>query len=256
MGQIFAVVSGKGGTGKTSLCAAVACCLAAEGAQVLCIDADVGLRNLDIALGLSELAAVPFTEFLDGRSDLSAIPEHPALPGLYLLTAPVSRAPEEIDLASYQSLLERLRSRFDYCLIDAPGGGRRRVPPRLLRRRPGAGGGDRGTLVPPGRRLCGGAALRLSQRQRQAGGQPGDPEDVREDEYDGGRPDGRRRAAASRRCAGRPQRHPGRRRRAAADPLQREKSVQGLPEYCPPPPRPCRAADEDPLTFPKRREAK
>ena len=122
MGQIFAVVSGKGGTGKTSLCAAVACCLAAEGAQVLCIDADVGLRNLDIALGLSELAAVPFTEFLDGRSDLSAIPEHPALPGLYLLTAPVSAAPEEIDLASYQSLLERLRGRFDYCLIDAPAG--------------------------------------------------------------------------------------------------------------------------------------
>ena len=48
MGEVIAVISGKGGTGKTTVCAAVASCLAAEGKRVLCIDADIGLRNLDI----------------------------------------------------------------------------------------------------------------------------------------------------------------------------------------------------------------
>ena len=52
MAQVLAVISGKGGTGKTSLCAGVASCLAMEGQRVLCVDLDVGLRNLDIALGM------------------------------------------------------------------------------------------------------------------------------------------------------------------------------------------------------------
>ena len=49
LGELLAVLSGKGGTGKTSVCAALACALAEEGKKVLCIDCDVGLRNLDIA---------------------------------------------------------------------------------------------------------------------------------------------------------------------------------------------------------------
>ena len=48
MGELFAVVSGKGGTGKTSLCAALATALSKEGKRVLCIDCDVGLRNLSL----------------------------------------------------------------------------------------------------------------------------------------------------------------------------------------------------------------
>ena len=54
VGEVIAVLSGKGGTGKTSLCAALGTNLAAAGYRVLCVDADVGLRNLDISLGLSE----------------------------------------------------------------------------------------------------------------------------------------------------------------------------------------------------------
>ena len=50
MGETIAVLSGKGGTGKTSVCAGIATALAAEGKRVLCIDCDVGLRNLDISL--------------------------------------------------------------------------------------------------------------------------------------------------------------------------------------------------------------
>ena len=58
MGVTVSVISGKGGTGKTTLCAGIAACLAAEGKRVLCIDADIGLRNLDIALGMAEQPAV------------------------------------------------------------------------------------------------------------------------------------------------------------------------------------------------------
>ena len=55
MGELFAVLSGKGGTGKTSVCAGIATALAEQGKKVLCIDCDVGLRNLDIALGISQI---------------------------------------------------------------------------------------------------------------------------------------------------------------------------------------------------------
>ena len=66
MGEILSVVSGKGGTGKTTLCAGIASCLAAEDKRVLCIDADIGLRNLDIALGMSEQSILTFTDVMNG----------------------------------------------------------------------------------------------------------------------------------------------------------------------------------------------
>ena len=75
MGQVLAVISGKGGTGKTSMCAGVAGCLCMEGARVLCIDADLGLRNLDISLGMSSEAVLPFTAVMRGEYSLSQAAE-------------------------------------------------------------------------------------------------------------------------------------------------------------------------------------
>ena len=90
MGQCIAVVSGKGGTGKTSFTAGVGEALALSGRRVLCLDCDVGLRNLDLALGLSDRALMDFSDVAQGRCSLeSAVVEHPRLPGLFLLTAPV-----------------------------------------------------------------------------------------------------------------------------------------------------------------------
>ena len=66
MGQVLAVISGKGGTGKTSVCAGVAGCLCMEGARVLCIDADLGLRNLDISLGMASEAGLSFLDVMRG----------------------------------------------------------------------------------------------------------------------------------------------------------------------------------------------
>ncbi|MBQ1372377.1 MAG: AAA family ATPase [Oscillospiraceae bacterium] len=122
MGQVIAISSGKGGTGKTTLCAAVGSCLAAEGKRVLCIDADIGLRNLDISLGMAELASITFTDALSHRNSLGDATPHPEIPNLYLLSAPALDQSEHIQLPSFGALLESVRAQFDYCLIDSPAG--------------------------------------------------------------------------------------------------------------------------------------
>lgn len=122
MGQILAVVSGKGGTGKTSLCAAVACRLAELGRKVLCIDADVGLRNLDISLGLSQEPVLPFTAIMDGEYPLSKAAVHPKYQNLSFLTAPMTKQPEELDEAAFFALLQEAKESFDFVLVDAPAG--------------------------------------------------------------------------------------------------------------------------------------
>ena len=122
MGQIIAVVSGKGGTGKTSFVAHVGLNLAALGNTVLCLDCDMGLRNLDIALGMSDRAVMDFTDVLAGRCTLEeAATAHPVQKNLRLLTAP-TRAREPVDPQGFARLLRQVRQQYDYCLIDAPAG--------------------------------------------------------------------------------------------------------------------------------------
>lgn len=122
MGQVLAVISGKGGTGKTTVCAAVAASLAAQGQKVLCMDADIGLRNLDISLGMTELSALSFTDVLSGHYGLQDATPHPTIDGLFLLTAPIRQRAEEIDFAAFTALLGDIRQEFDWCLIDAAAG--------------------------------------------------------------------------------------------------------------------------------------
>ena len=62
MGIVIAITSGKGGTGKTSITGGIAAALARRGRSVLCIDMDIGLRNLDISLGVSDRALMDFTD--------------------------------------------------------------------------------------------------------------------------------------------------------------------------------------------------
>ena len=122
MGQIIAVVSGKGGTGKTSFVAHVGLNLAALGHTVLCMDCDMGLRNLDIALGMSDRAVMDFTDVLEGRCTLEeAATPHPVQKNLHLLTAP-TRIRDQVDPKAFAQLLRQIRQRYDYCLIDAPAG--------------------------------------------------------------------------------------------------------------------------------------
>ena len=123
MGTIIVVTSGKGGTGKTSLTGGVASCLAALGQKVLCIDLDIGLRNLDISLGMTDRALMDFTDVVEGRCTLErAAVEHPVIRGLYLLTAPVRPTPDALDEEKMKAMLLQARAQFDYILIDSPAG--------------------------------------------------------------------------------------------------------------------------------------
>lgn len=122
MGELIAVLSGKGGTGKTSLCAGIAEALALQGEKVLCIDCDVGLRNLDIALGISQIGALSFLEVCSGGYALEMAAVHPVYPGISFLTAPMTCPVEDIDLEAFGCMLQQARSRFSYVLLDAPAG--------------------------------------------------------------------------------------------------------------------------------------
>ena len=123
MGTVIVVTSGKGGTGKTSLTGGVASCLAALGQKVLCIDLDIGLRNLDISLGMTDRALMDFTDVVEGRCTLErAAVEHPVIRGLYLLTAPVRPTPNALDEEKMKAMLLQARAQFDYILIDSPAG--------------------------------------------------------------------------------------------------------------------------------------
>ena len=122
MAQIVSLISGKGGTGKTSLCAGIAACLARDGFRVLAIDLDVGLRNLDIALGMADEAALPFTAVMRGETPIEQATPHPSQPRLSLLTAPVREQIELIGLWPFGAMLRQAKGKFDWILLDAPAG--------------------------------------------------------------------------------------------------------------------------------------
>ena len=122
MGELFAVLSGKGGTGKTSVCAGIATALAAEGKRVLCIDCDIGLRNLDISLGMYDSGALSFRDVSEGGYALSQAAVHSFYPTLSFLTAPMNCSPEQIDAVAFADMLQAARGGFDYILLDAPAG--------------------------------------------------------------------------------------------------------------------------------------
>ena len=122
MGNVIAVLSGKGGTGKTTVCAGLATGLAAQGRRVLCIDLDVGLRNLDIALGLAQVPALSFPDVSEGGEPIQSAARHPAYETLFFLTAPVGRNPEELDQEAFDRMMAEVRRTFDVCLLDAPAG--------------------------------------------------------------------------------------------------------------------------------------
>jgi len=122
MGELIAILSGKGGTGKTSLCAGIASALACLEESVLCIDCDVGLRNLDIALGMADTGALSFLDVCNGGYDLDMAACHPEYPKLRFLTAPMNCTAGEIDPVAFAVMLEQAREKFSYVFLDAPAG--------------------------------------------------------------------------------------------------------------------------------------
>jgi len=122
MGKVIVVVSGKGGTGKTTAVGAVGSCLAAMGNKTLCVDCDAGLRNLDITLGMTNYAASDLSRVIDGACTLDeAIIAHPEIENLSFLDAPPFYR-KDYDLKTAKEIFADIREKYDFCLLDAPAG--------------------------------------------------------------------------------------------------------------------------------------
>ncbi|HTW84840.1 MAG TPA: septum site-determining protein MinD [Candidatus Sulfotelmatobacter sp.] len=122
-GRAIVVTSGKGGVGKTTTTANVGAALAAAGASVVLVDADVGLRNLDIVMGLEARVRHHVLDVLENKATLDeALVTDKRVPQLKLLAAAQTREKDDVDTAAFRALIDSLRSRFDYVLIDCPAG--------------------------------------------------------------------------------------------------------------------------------------
>jgi septum site-determining protein MinD len=122
-GRAIVVTSGKGGVGKTTTTANIGTALALTGATVALVDADVGLRNLDIVLGLEARVRSHVLDVLEGHVTLNdALVTDKRVPTLRLLAAAQTREKDEVDTQAMREMVDALRDRFDYVFIDCPAG--------------------------------------------------------------------------------------------------------------------------------------
>ena len=113
MGKVLVVVSGKGGTGKTSLSAGVSSALALMGRRVLAVDADAGLRNLDIVLGMDGEMLLSFADVILKRCTLSdAVKRHPTIANLSMVPAPAVEMPRGVDGAGVLRFVSEAAARY------------------------------------------------------------------------------------------------------------------------------------------------
>jgi septum site-determining protein MinD len=123
MSRIIVVTSGKGGVGKTTCTANLGMALAQRNRTVAVVDADFGLRNLDLLLGLENRIVYTAVEVLSGQCRLDqALVKDKRRPNLVLLPAAQNRTKEAVSPAQMKKLVLELTKRYDYVLIDCPAG--------------------------------------------------------------------------------------------------------------------------------------
>ncbi len=121
--QVITVSSGKGGVGKTTAVANIAVALAALGAKVVCVDGDIGLRNLDVVMGLENRIVYDIVDVIEGRCKLrQAMIRDKHLPELYLIPAAQTRDKNAVSPSDMVRLCNDLRPDVDFVLIDSPAG--------------------------------------------------------------------------------------------------------------------------------------
>ena len=120
---VVTVSSGKGGVGKTTTTANLAVALAASGQKVVCIDGDIGLRNLDVVLGLENRIVYDLVDVVEGRCQLKqAMIRDKRLPDLYLIPAAQTRDKSAISPSDMIRLCDDLRIEAEWIIIDSPAG--------------------------------------------------------------------------------------------------------------------------------------
>jgi septum site-determining protein MinD len=121
--KIATITSGKGGVGKTTATANIGVALAASGQRTVCIDADIGLRNLDVIMGLENRIVYDLVDVVEGRCKVrQAMIKDKRLPDLYLLPAAQTRDKTAVSPQDMIRLGDELRGEFDWILIDSPAG--------------------------------------------------------------------------------------------------------------------------------------
>ncbi len=124
MGTVYVVTSGKGGVGKSTAVANIGAGLALEGKKVVLIDADIGLRNLDLIMGLENRIVFDLVDVVEKkcRSYRQALIRDKRFKSLFLLPASQSRDKDAVTPEQMRELCDELRENFDYVLIDCPAG--------------------------------------------------------------------------------------------------------------------------------------
>jgi septum site-determining protein MinD len=122
-GKVVTITSGKGGVGKTTATANLGAALAGNGLKVVCIDADIGLRNLDVVLGLENRIVYDLVDLVEGRCRTrQALIRDKRLPELYLIPAAQTRDKSAVSPSDMIRLCDELRGEFDWIIIDSPAG--------------------------------------------------------------------------------------------------------------------------------------
>jgi len=121
--RIVTITSGKGGVGKTTATANLGTALASHGLRVVCIDADIGLRNLDVVMGLENRIVYDFVDVVEGRCKLrQAMIRDKRLENLFLIPAAQTRDKTAVSPQDMVRLGDELRGEFDWVLVDSPAG--------------------------------------------------------------------------------------------------------------------------------------
>lgn len=121
--QVITMTSGKGGVGKTTATANLATALASDGKKVVCIDGDIGLRNLDVVMGLENRIVYDIVDVIEGRCKLKqAMIRDKRHPELYLIPAAQTRDKNAVSPSDMIRICNDLREDADFVIIDSPAG--------------------------------------------------------------------------------------------------------------------------------------
>src|SRR5690554_4123676 len=122
-GIVIVITSGKGGVGKTTTTANIGTALAMMEKRVCLIDADIGLRNLDVVMGLENRIVYNIVDVIEGNCRLKqALIRDKRYPNLFLLPSAQTRDKTAVTIEQMKKLTDDLKEQFDYILMDCPAG--------------------------------------------------------------------------------------------------------------------------------------
>ncbi|MCI9440892.1 MAG: septum site-determining protein MinD [Ruminococcus sp.] len=123
MGEVIVITSGKGGVGKTTTTANIGVGLAQAGKKIIVIDTDLGLRNLDVVMGLENKIVYNLVDVIEGSCRIKqALIRDKRFPELYLLPSAQTKDKSAVSPEQMQKLVSELKAEFDYILLDCPAG--------------------------------------------------------------------------------------------------------------------------------------